>query len=73
MTLPVSGSLLVLLIPLVWLRKPDLLADCCCGLVGALPQLINVWRGEMSLLGLRPLTLGVMQALQARFPGAELR
>ena len=43
------------------------------GRFSALPQLINVWRGEMSLVGPRPLTPVVMQELESRFPGAELR
>ena len=84
----VSGLLLAFLLPLFLLRKPALLTDRCSGRgghpfhrlrlrasgrMGALPQLVNVWRGEMSLVGPCPLTLVVMQELQARFPGAELR
>lgn len=42
------------------------------GRLCALPQLINVWRGEMSLVGPRPLSPLAMQQLEARFPGADL-
>ena len=84
----VSGGLLAVLVPCSWLRKPQLFRDLCSGRDGhpfqrlrlqasgrfsAMPQLINVWRGDMSLVGPRPLTLAVMQQLEARFPGAELR
>jgi len=84
----VSGVVLAVLVPLSWLRKPRLFSDLCSGRDGhpfqrlrlqasgrfsAMPQLINVWRGDMSLVGPRPLTLAAMQQLEARFPGAELR
>ena len=86
--LVVSGLLLAFLLPLVWFRKPELFTDRCSvrggyyfhrlrlrafRRIGALPQLVNVWRGEMSLVEPCPLTLVAMQELQARFPGAELR
>jgi lipopolysaccharide/colanic/teichoic acid biosynthesis glycosyltransferase len=35
--------------------------------------LINVWCGEMSLVGPRPLSPEAMALLEARFPGADLR
>lgn len=84
----ISGVLLAVLVPVGWLCKPAIFTDLCSGRDGhpfyrmrlrasgrfsAFPQLINVWRGEMSLVGPRPLTLAVMEQLEARFPGAELR
>jgi lipopolysaccharide/colanic/teichoic acid biosynthesis glycosyltransferase len=83
-----SGLLLALLAPLVLLLRPPLHRDACGGRNGqvfermrfagsgrfsVLPQLFNVWRGEMSLVGPRPLSLAVMRQLEARFPNAELR
>lgn len=86
--LVVSGLLLLVLAPLALLLRPALHSDPCCGRHGfpfqrlrlsgsgrlsALPQLRNVWCGEMSLVGPRPLSPSAMQQLEARFPGAELR
>ncbi|NBW61929.1 MAG: hypothetical protein EBR33_01600 [Synechococcaceae bacterium WB4_1_0192] len=82
-----SGLLLLVLAPLALLRL-RLHRDVCCGRDGqpfvrirlagsgrfsALPQLINVWCGEMSLVGPRPLSPEAMALLEARFPGADLR
>jgi lipopolysaccharide/colanic/teichoic acid biosynthesis glycosyltransferase len=83
-----SGLLILLLAPSALLLRPALHSDPCCGRHGlpfqrlrlsgsgrfsAMPQLLNVWRGEMSLVGPRPLSPAAMQQLEARFPGAELR
>ena len=83
-----SGLLLLLLVPPALLLRPTLHSDACCGRHGlafqrlrlsgsgrlsAVPQLLNVWRGEMSLVGPRPFSPTAMQQLEGRFPGAELR
>ena len=86
--LVLSGLLICLLIPLVVFLRQPLHKDQCIGRHGrpflrlrfdgsshfsSLPQLINVWRGEMSLVGPRPLTPAAMQDFELRFPGADLR